>query len=208
MKYDKALVSNPTRLLSFLKEKRQQKSFRQSIEMSATFLLICFFLIFAIRPTIITISALLSDINSKKDLAEKYKKKINSVIQAQTLYSQAQSDYDLIASSLPSDYNFSQAVTQIKIISQNTSLSDKKIDFYIPEEIDKETKSAYYEYNFSNIIDFQNIQTLLSELAKNRRCLQITNLSLVNQDITSQDVVDINKPKISVDTRFFYWKNE
>lgn len=209
MKYDKPLISNPSSLISFLQTKRQQKKFMKTIEMSATFLLICFFLIFAIRPTVTTITALIAEINNKKELSDKFKNKINSIIQAQTVYSQAQADYDLINSSLPDTYRFSQVSTQIKAISQNANIAVSDIDFGLHEEDDYE-QTAYYSHTINQPIAFNDISTILLDLDNNRRCHQLTNLSLSLRDLDKlsdeEIAISSHQTEISIDTNFFYWK--
>jgi len=208
MKYENPITSTPSSLMSFVMKKRQQKQFRQTFEISVTLLFISFFLIFAIRPTVLTITSLIAEINTKKDLAEKYKKKINSVIQAQTVYSQAQSNYQLINASLPDNYRFSQAATQIKGISQTAGIPVTQIDFGLSDDIDEVYKAPYYTYNFSQNINFDNISTLINGIIGNRRCIQLTNLTISSPQETkpSQEVepVTIDQTSLSIGTQIYY----
>jgi len=209
MKYENPITSTPSSLMSFVMKKRQQKQFRQTFEISVTLLFISFFLIFAIRPTVLTITSLIAEINTKKDLAEKYKKKINSVIQAQTVYSQAQSNYQLINASLPDNYRFSQAATQIKGISQTAGIPVTQIDFGLSDDIDEVYKAPYYTYNFSQNINFDNISTLINGIINNRRCIQLTNLTISSPQETkpSQEVepVTTDQTSLSIGTQIYYW---
>jgi len=191
-------------------EKRQQKQFRQTFEISVTLIFISFFLIFAIRPTVLTITSLISEIDTKKELAEKYKKKINSVIQAQTVYSQAQSNYELINASLPDNYRFSQAATQIRGIAQSSGLSADKIDFSLSDEIDQVYKAPYYAYSFSQNIDFDKISNLINSLTNNRRCFQMTSFTVSSPQVAKagQDQelpITTNQTSVSLGTQIYYW---
>lgn len=196
--------------MSFIMEKRQQKQSRQTFEISVTLVLISFFLIFAIRPAVLTITSLISEINTKKELAEKYKKKINSVVQAQTVYSQAQSNYQLINASLPDNYRFSQAAIQIRGITQSSGLSADKIDFSLSDEIDEVYKAPYYGYSLSQNIDFSRIDSLLAGFTNNRRCFQLTNLTISSPQQAkpgqiSEEPITTNQTKVSIGTQIYYW---
>ena len=210
MKYENPLTSTPSSLMSFIMEKRQQKQFRQTFEISVTLIFISFFLIFAIRPTVLTITSLVSEINTKKELAEKYKKKINSVIQAQTVYSQAQSNYQLINASLPDNYRFSQAATQIRGITQSSGLSADQIEFDLSDKIDEVYEAPYYGYSWSQNIDFSRIDSLLAGFTNNRRCFQLISFTISSPQETKsgQDQelpITTNQTSVSLGTKIYYW---
>ena len=62
-----------------------------------------------------------------------------------------------------------------------------------------------------NNINFDNIQTLISDINNNRRCLKITNLSLstIEDDGDLEEISnDTNQTRLLIDTQIYYWKNE
>ena len=77
-------------LVDYLRRQRNNQSFYHTIELNATVFLIIFFVVFAIRPTVTTISSLVGDINAKEIQQTQLKTKINQIIKAQDLYSQVQ----------------------------------------------------------------------------------------------------------------------
>ena len=59
------LNSRLTPLFDYIKKRQENRKLRKTFELAATFILISFFLFFAIKPTALTISALIGDIKSK-----------------------------------------------------------------------------------------------------------------------------------------------
>ena len=95
------LNSRLTPLFDYIKKRQENRKLRKTFELAATFILISFFLFFAIKPTALTISALIGDIKSKELLSREMRNKITEVISAQDLFSQVQERYSLVDSCLP-----------------------------------------------------------------------------------------------------------
>lgn len=196
------IFSTTKPLLEYLKERRENQKFIKSMELGATFLLISFFLFFAIKPTILTISALVGENTSKEILSKQMRLKINNVIQAQDNFSKIQEKYQIIEDALPDSPRYSDALTQIRSASQHSLINLDKINFNITENIDKTNPNlnsfsiiANTKTNFSSVIN------LLDRLLNNRRIMDFTNINLNN-------LKEGNSPgqiNFSFSTDFFYW---
>lgn len=179
MKFDKATVSQPSSLFKFLQERRKEKQFRQTVEVSVTLFFICFFLLLAIRPTVSTISTLIGDINTKKQMVKKSKDKINQIIQAQAVFSQIQADYHLIDNCLPSHYAFAYASTQIIGIGLQSGLDIQNINFSLSPDKGKQVENIpKFGYSLSTPIDFANITSLINDFSQNRRLFRLNSFSI------------------------------
>jgi len=198
-------------LFDYLKKKKEDRRFRESVELSATFFLISFFLIFAIKPTAFTISALIGEIKAKETLSRnQMRPRINSIIQAQENFALIQQDYHIIESSLPDSPRYSQAVTQILVLGQQNQIALPKITFNIKQEKDQRHQ-AETDPNIKNYSIAINSQTrfisalnFLSRILDNRRLIDINKISFTrHQEDQPSPQVNIN---FSAD--FSYWQEE
>jgi len=182
----------------------------RTAEISFTIFFICFFLLVAIRPTVFTITSLLGEIKIKKELSATLKNQINNVIQAQTVFSQIQSDYSLIDSSLPERQSFFHASTQLKAIALQSNINLDQVSFNIDRG--KNEAIPYYSFSFSHPIDFFQISNFINGLTQNRRSIQINNFSIApskdliqdNSQQPDQDITPSGNTLIKLSTKIFY----
>lgn len=198
-------VSRLSPLFNYLGKQKENEKFFRSIEIGATFLLISFFLFFAIRPTAIAISTLLGDINSKQLMTKQLKTKINNVIMAQDAFSQVQAQYQIVNSSLPDKPEFYLAANQIAASLNNVGLAPESIQFALSDKTAKglpaDVKS--FDVNIPVNTDFIHSQNVIYQLSKNRRIISIPSFTISN-------VADAINPaskstKLSISTAFYYW---
>jgi Tfp pilus assembly protein PilO len=88
---------------------------RVSLELFLSVFAVVFFAIFAIRPTLVTMSDLVKEIEDKKDLDQKLTQKIASLSTAQTSYLDVQERLYLLVQTLPSTPDL---VHSVKIIEK------------------------------------------------------------------------------------------
>jgi hypothetical protein len=167
--------------VDFLKKQRENAKFIRALENSATFGLIAFFLFFAIKPTVFTISALLGEIKSKEILQLQMRQKVNSLIQAQDAFSQIQERYLLIDSALPDRSRFSHAAAQLLTSAHQSNTTFNSINYTL-DSAKTETKLrpsfAAYQLTSTALAPFSSTINLLDTLSLNRRVLEITQLTL------------------------------
>src|SRR3989344_2762148 len=91
---------------------------------------ITFFVAFALRPTIITITHILKDISTKEETLETLKRKRDNLDQAQNLYNQQIDRILLLDDSVPKNTEVEKYVRQIESISlkSNVLLTNLKIE--------------------------------------------------------------------------------
>lgn len=193
-------VSQVKPLFTYLRKQRENKRFMHSLEITATFILISFFLFFAIRPTALTISSLVGDIKAKQILKTQLKTKINNIVNAQTAFSQIQERYQIINDSLPDQPQFFQAANQIQKTGNNSGQNLSSLEFGFQnnkENINPNTKQYSVSLNIDG--EFSSALKLVSDLLKNRRLINISSI-----DIGSSDPA---KSAVSTNfiTNFYYW---
>ncbi len=205
-----AQVSKVKPLFAYLKKQRENKKFIKNTEITATFILITFFLYFAVRPTFLTISSLVGDIKSKQLMKQELKKKINNVIKAQDLYSLAQEKYQLINFSLPDRPNYYDAAFQTQSTGQEAGIQINKIAFDLAGSgTSKKLDPNLTNYSLGLTIDgrFNDAVKIVNELLKNRRLVNIESLNIgLPPENTASSGASTNG---GINTRFsalfYYW---
>lgn len=181
-------VSRFTPLFEYLKKQKEIEKSRRLFEISITFLLISFFLFFAIRPTVLTISALVGEIKSKEILSTKMTAKINQVITAQDNFSAIQEKYFLVEDALPSTQNYADAMIQIDTLSSQNDIILDKLSFV-------QSDKQYFSTQISTSSTFASGLKLLESLFNNRRLLNISQVSFVqNKDTQPFQKINLNLP--------------
>ena len=205
MKFDKSVTTSQSSLVSYILEKRKERQFQQTAELTFTFVFICFFVFFAIRPTVLTITGLIGEIKAKKEVSLDLKKQINTIIEAQNVYSQIQSKYYLIDSSLPQRHSFYQASNQVLGVSNQSGLILEDLSFNFTE--DRDDKTPHYTYSLNAPIDFTNVSTLLTGIHQNRRLMKVQ--SIIIEPVIAEDQVmptssSSNQVTLKVNTKIYY----
>ncbi len=92
-------------------------------------LTISFFGVFAVRPTLRTISQLERQIQDRSDLNDRLDKKINALIQAQESYQAVESQLPLLYSLLPEQSEFPLLLKHLEVLAQTHEATISGIQF-------------------------------------------------------------------------------
>lgn len=203
----KPTVSQLRPMFDYVKKQRENEKFMRSIELGATFFLITFFLIFAIKPTAVAISSLLGDISSKQIMVKELKTKINNIILAQDAYAQIQEKYSIINASLPDSPEYYQAANQIAGIFAGLNLPPQKFSYILNSETNKNTvlPSNIGTYSISIPVDsdFIRSKSLVASILNNRRA---TDLPIVS--FTTEETDTGSAKKLNFTATFYYWNQQ
>lgn len=172
---EKATISRIRPMFEYLSKQQENQRFTRSIEIAATFILISFFMIFAIRPTALTISALVGDIKSKEIQSHNMKSKISNIIQAQDLFSQVQERYQIVESSFPDKPRYAHITTQFQQTALNQQFELDRLSFNLSG---KEGEDVF-SISVNSPANFRQAVSFVDELLKNRRLIEINNYYLV-----------------------------
>jgi len=193
-------------ILEYINKQRQNAKFVQSFEIGITFFLSSFFLFFAIKPTSNTISTLMGDIKSKQALVKQMRTKINNVIQAQDVFSQIQTNYQLIDACLPDNPRFTQGLAQIKGSVDTVKTIDKYSIDLNPVLVNSAVGPTFpnqFTIPLKIETNFQNALTLFEKLTHTRRLIIIDNLTLnlaktdnTGQSLTGGNLIFSTNPKL------------
>lgn len=209
MKFERAKTSSQSPLIAYILEKRKERKFQQTAELSFTMIFICFFLFFAIRPTVLTISNLIGEIKAKKEMTKNLKGQINTIIQAQSVFGDIQANYDLINSCLPERQAFFQASNQLKGIANQASLSVNDISFGLT--MDSDEKIPYYSYSYLSPINFSSLNPYIEGFLNNRRLIKIDSFVIdlfQDPNVKTPALVNTNKISLKIGAKIFYLPNK
>jgi hypothetical protein len=208
-------ISRVKPLFDFLKKQRENQKFIERMEIASTFALISFFMFFAIRPTALTISSLLGDIESKKVLKKELRSKINDVIQAQESFSEVQERYHVINNSLPDRPSYYQAAYQVQKTGELLGINIDKITFNLSDS-QGSTMPDVQPYTISLDIDddFMSSTRLISDIIGNQRATEIKLINFgqlpkenipASESSSSAEVDPGHKLKTRFSVKFYYW---
>lgn len=199
----KQTISKARPLFDYLKKHQEDQRFIRSIEIAATFILISFFMFFAIRPTALTISTLIGDIKSKEIQSQAMKSKINNIISAQDAFSQIQEKYQIVESALPETPRYSHIALQIKKTAAASQISLNKLIFDL-----KSDNSNSYSISFTEQVPFTSAAPLVDSFLRNRRLMNIDSFSIstIKEDLRQPSATSSGKVNLGFASNIFYWK--
>jgi hypothetical protein len=192
----------------YLRKQRESQKFLNYIEISATFSLIAIFLFFAIKPTATAIFSLIGDIKAKEALSQQLKGKINSVIKAQDVFSQAQGRYDVIESCLPDRPKFYQAAVNFSGASQKVNTSLGRVSYNINNN--NEGKLApnidSYDVAVGTKGTYSSVLSYIDMLLNGRRLVQLKDIQVGKGG--EKESVSSNEVDMSLSTKLFFLEDK
>lgn len=167
-------------LYKYLRDQAENKKFLNYLEISATFTLIVVFLIFAVFPTITTISKLLGDIKTKQATIVQMDTKINNILKAQDAYANVQEKYDLIESSFPSSPNYYKGASSLASSFANNSIKLTNLSFDIEnnDNSDQKTKDKTYIVDINGSGQYSDILKMVKQFLNNRRLVDLNKIQI------------------------------
>ncbi len=139
-------------------------------------LTIIFFIIFAIKPTLVTIAQLIRQVKDQKTVVTALEKKTNNLSQAQTNYLNIESRLFLVDEALPTTAEINSLVKQFEILSRKSGISIES--FRINEatlNTSKSKKSQKQPVSFNLTIsgNYESLKTFIDSLNDLRRIITV-----------------------------------
>jgi Tfp pilus assembly protein PilO len=161
----------------------QQPVAKVSLELFLTIGLVLFLAIFAIKPTLITMSDLIKEIEDKTELNEKLAKKIAALNTAKGEYLTFENRLFVLDEAIPSQ---PQLIRNLKLVEKNASDTGILITSISIREIPKETSetSAFTTLKRKNLPltvsvvgDYPSIRTFVESLQQSRRMIVVDSIT-------------------------------
>jgi len=203
---------NTKALYEYIQKQSDNRQLVKFIEIGATFLLISFFLLFAVRPTVLVISTLVGEIKAKEISSLQMKNKIDKVIQAEDTFSQIQEKYALVEAALPSRPDYSSIAGYFNGSIQQSQLETSPVNFNLKsEDTDKSEQKNITSYGLSSPVkgDFLSAMSFINKLLHGRRVVDIKSVSLSSRqpNKSDQEIVQNGTINIGVIPVIYYWQN-
>ncbi len=180
-----------------------------SLELFLSIGAVMFFALFAIRPTLLTMSDLIKEIEDKTNLNEQLRQKTASLATAQTQYLNLQDRLFVLDQALPSQPEFENA---LKIIEKTASDNELVITSMqvneIPQEADEtipfsQKTKITVPINVSVTGDYLAIRNFVESLQRNRRTLFVDSIiftvSEVNNNKQLKANITVNLPYFGIE---------
>ena len=189
------------KLLDYVSKQQETKRSHRISEIAFTLCVIAAFILFALKPTMATISDLLGKINSKKILVSQMDIKIKNIVQAQDNFAKIQDNYPIILSCVPSRPSYYQAATQLQKAGEKHSINFNKLSF----NLDKDNTN--FSITISNQNDFIAFLETIKTLSQSRRPLTIDtfSFSLPKSNTASASANSVN---FALNTKYYFLEKE
>lgn len=169
--------------LSHFYQKRQARVYTGIV---LSILTVAFFLVFAIRPTLVTIAGLLKEIKDKKVIAEKLEDKINALNSAQIEYQRIEDDLYLVDEALPTKANVSFLLRQLETLAKKNNISFDSLQFGATtlkgkertaktdiKETEKRETNPKADFSLAGVGDYHQLKAFLDTLIRLRRLVLV-----------------------------------
>lgn len=180
---------------SWLNQKKKEKTdkkFTRSPQresyawLSLSIFTISFFLIVAIRPTVITITKLIREVKEKETASLLLDKKIDSLVTAQKVYAKNSQYFPMVEQALPENSEFPLLADFLSNAAQSSQIELSTLAFEkiilkaAPSAKKPGEPAAYQTINFSTTAegDYLNLKNFVSLLENSRRLIQVESTSV------------------------------
>lgn len=159
---------------------------RISIELLLSLITISFFALFALRPTLNTISELVAQIRSQEEIKGKLEQKITNLGQAQAIWAKEQERIILVGQALPPNPNIDAYIKQIEgiAVSRGLSLTFFGVDETVLKGENKDQKKKGAVKGIENIEasvslsgSYSSLVLFVEDLEKLRRPVELISIS-------------------------------
>lgn len=150
-----------------------------SANLTLTLLVVCFFVFFAIRPTLVTIVSLQKTLKESKEVNQQLSRKIDSLQQAQKIYAQIVDDLFLVEAALPETAEFQSLALRINYLAFKNNLVLNSASFAgfdlveVKENLAKGQPKTNYGFTLGLSGSFEQIKSFLTELEQIDRLIKI-----------------------------------
>ncbi len=167
-----------------------------SLELFMSIGAVIFFAVFAIRPTLVTMSDLIKEIEDKRELNQQLSQKIAALSSAQSQYLQLQDRLYVLDQAIPLQPEIEQSLKIIEKIASEQQLVIRSVTMKeIPEDHDPSIPFGQLErisvpISISVQGDFMSIRTFIEEMKNNRRALIVESVTFnVDEERDKKELV-------------------
>ncbi|MEK9175884.1 MAG: type 4a pilus biogenesis protein PilO [Patescibacteria group bacterium] len=175
-------------ILPYLKEEKNQKYLTIILTFGASI----FFLLFAISPTLSTITKLKKEIADSRFVEEKLSQKINSLSSLSQAYQNVEGDISFVTDAVPDKPESPILTAQLQAVAKNSSVSLTNIDINPIDLTDKKaTSSSSFRFEILASGEYADLKQFINNLKNMQRVISIDTISITKgTDVNSG--IDLN----------------
>jgi Tfp pilus assembly protein PilO len=169
-----------------------------SLELFFSVIAVIFFTIFAIQPTLVTMSDLVKELDEKREVDQQLSQKIAALSTAQTTYLQVVNQIPLLYQSLPLRPKLAESLLLIeKTASDRLLVIDNISVRQVPPEVDADLSQSSSKRSTLPVIvsmtgSYPDISLFLQDLTNLRRLFTIESVTFNRTDDRGNDGLNIN----------------
>ena len=168
--------------LQLLPDFKEEKA-KKFITLVLTLITLSFFGIFAIAPTLSTISKLQKELEDDQLVENKLKQKINNLSILQQKYADLQGSLPDVYSAIPKTPEIASFMGQIKQLAKKNNVSIISLQTFQVEAVAKGNlikRYSSFNFNLSMEGDYENINEFLNGLTEMQRIISLDTLTISN----------------------------
>lgn len=173
-------------LLPYLKEEKNQKYLTIILTFGASI----FFLLFAINPTLSTISKLRKQISDSRFVEQRLSAKINSLSSLSQAYQNILPDIVYVKDAIPENPDGPILIAQIQAVAQNSSVDLRGVNI-AAVNLTKATTSSNFNFDINAHGEYENVIKFLTDLIDIQRIVSVDTISIA-KDPQGDSGVDLN----------------
>jgi Tfp pilus assembly protein PilO len=184
--YSKYLVFVPN-----FKAEKTQKFTTIVLTLTASMVL----LIFAVNPTLSTISNLQKQLEDNRFVERQLEQKINNLSVLQQKYSEVQQDLPIVYDAVPKDPRVVTLVSEVQGIAQDSGLILTNFQTFEIETSQKSIagkKYSSYDFTASAEGSYENMKRFLDNLIGFQRIITINNMSITRQQTFGSSILQLS----------------
>lgn len=158
----------------------QSKKARTYTGIILSIVTIIFFISFAIKPTLVTITQLFKQRKDQQKVVGALEKKITNLAQAQNEYLSIEPNLSLVDQALPQEPQATLLVKQIETLARQNNVTIGRLrlsEFKLEQTGSPKTEKQPLTFNFSAFGDYANLKNLLNSLFDLRRIILVESFS-------------------------------
>ncbi len=176
------------RYFSNLGKITQAAQIRSFAWISLSIFVISFFVLTAIRPTLVTIAQLEREVKDKKEASQKLQTKINSIVAAQKEYAKNIDYLDALNEALPEKNEFPRLAFFVEEIASSSGVELKSLNFEkittLGENSEKTSSlTNSFSISLSVVGDYSKLKDFLKSLELSRRIIKMETVSFTQSKI-------------------------
>ncbi len=172
-------------ILPYLKKEKNQQYFAVILTLSASI----FFALFAINPTLSTVTHLRREVLDSRSVNKKLSDKISNLSSLSQEYQVIQKDIPYILDAIPNQPESLVLTAQIQSIAQSSEIKLSNIEISpMSLDVPESTSSSLLIFDLSADGSYESIKKFVSNLIDMQRIVSIDTISISKPEITIDDV--------------------